>query len=98
MINMAKGHCLCGDLRFETTSLAVLAWLGDAATITDFMTGAESTRPFDFLVLACVNIYENALEQELADSGFEVHSIGDCVSPRQAPAAIYEGRELALRL
>ena len=28
----------------------------------------------------------------------EVRAIGDCVAARQAPAAIYEGRKLALEL
>jgi hypothetical protein len=28
----------------------------------------------------------------------ELHTVGDCVAPRLAVMAIYEGRELALRL
>ncbi len=35
---------------------------------------------------------------ELAESDLEVHAIGDCVAPRRANNAFYEGRRLALKL
>ncbi len=35
---------------------------------------------------------------ELAESGLEVHAIGDCVAPRRANNATYEGRKLGLKL
>ena len=50
------------------------------------------------LVLATVNAPERSPCDALAESGREVHPIGDCVAARQAPAAIHEGRKLALEL
>jgi len=84
-------------VRFVTES-AIDAWHGDHATIRDLLDGSTRDEPFDALVLATVNTVEDTLTHELKDSGLELHAIGDCVSPRQAPAAIYEGRRLGLRL
>ena len=50
------------------------------------------------LVLATVNQSQTWLQEGLADRGLELHAIGDCVAPRLAVMAIYEGRELAMRL
>jgi hypothetical protein len=50
------------------------------------------------LVLATVNQPETLLQQCLAGDGRELHAIGDRVAPRLGVMAIYEGRELALRL
>ena len=41
---------------------------------------------------------ERWLPDALAGSGREVHAVGDCIAARQAPAAIHEGRKLALSL
>ena len=38
-----------------------------------------------------------ALADELRARGVAFEAIGDCVAPRRAGLAIYEGRELALR-
>lgn len=76
----------------------LMEWRGDGAVIRNFMSGLETKRAFDSLVLACVNAPESTLQQELNNDGLQIHSIGDCVSPRQAPAAIYEGRRIALNL
>ena len=85
------------------TDSVVTEWRGDGATLYNFMTGRQSEQAFDTLVLATVNVPQNWLEQELrtvrggeTDAG--IHTVGDCVSPRQAPAAIYEGRRLGLSL
>lgn len=84
-------------VEFVTNSV-VKAWSGSGAEVFDFMSAAESTITADTLVLACVNESQNWLERELRGGPAELHAIGDCVSPRQAPAAIYEGRRLALSL
>ncbi len=39
-----------------------------------------------------------ALGDALAARGIAFDQIGDCVAPRRASLAFYEGRELALRL
>jgi 2,4-dienoyl-CoA reductase-like NADH-dependent reductase (Old Yellow Enzyme family) len=80
------------------TDSAVRQWTGSDATLVNFMTGTETVRTFDTLVLACVNEPQTWLEKELRGGPQTIHCIGDCVSPRQAPAAIYEGRKLGLQL
>ena len=75
-------------------------WLGDRAVITDLLDGSSREVEFDSLVLATVNHPVNELEMELRETApdLEIHAIGDCLSPRQAPAATYEGRKIALEL
>lgn len=80
------------------TDSVILAWHGDAATIRDLSTADEQRLPFDSLVLATTNVADNSLQIELQDSGRPYHAIGDCLAPRQAAAAIFEGRRLALSL
>ncbi len=80
------------------TDSAVTAWHGDAATIRNLLDGSEATLPFDTLLLSTVNRPDNELVGALADAAFPIHSIGDCVAPRHAAAAIFEGRRLARQL
>ncbi|MEX2650426.1 MAG: FAD-dependent oxidoreductase [Alphaproteobacteria bacterium] len=77
---------------------AIVEWHGDGATIRDLMAGSEQRLPFDSLVLATTNIASTELADALAGGGLELHVIGDGLSPRHAPAAIYEGRKLGLAL
>jgi NADPH-dependent 2,4-dienoyl-CoA reductase/sulfur reductase-like enzyme len=84
-------------VEFVTDSV-VRAWSEEGAELHNLMTDERSMRRADTLVLACVNEPQSGLEQELGGGAFPVHAIGDCVAPRQAPAAIYEGRKLALAL
>ena len=80
------------------TDAAVKAWHGDGATILSLLDGAERREHFDGLVLATPNVAETTLSDALAGGDLEVHAVGDCVAPRWAVHAIYEGRELALSL
>lgn len=80
------------------TDAAVKEWHGDAATVLSLLDGSEWRIECEALVLATPNIAETALAGELAPSGLEVHAVGDCVAPRWASHAIYEGRRLALSL
>ncbi len=75
-------------------------WQGTSARVMDLLDGSETEMPFDSLVLATVNIPVNDLELELRQQtlDFDLHVIGDCLSPRQAPAATYEGRNVSLLL
>ena len=77
---------------------AVTKWKGNTATLLNLYTGDEETRDFDSLVLACTNNPLNTLQDELADSGMEVHAIGDTVAARTAGMALFEGRKLGLAL
>lgn len=83
--------------RFITES-AVCEWHGDGATILDLHTGTRERLSFDGLVLATTNVAEDSLARELQGSGLEIHLVGDCLAPRHAPAATYEGRKLGLAL
>ncbi len=80
------------------TSTAVTKWDGNTATLINLYTGDEEERDFDTLVMALTNTPLDRLTKELADSGMEIHSIGDTVSARTASMAFYEGRVLGLEL
>jgi len=84
-------------VRFITESV-VLAWHGDGAEIQNLLDGSEQRLSFDSLVLATVNRADKDVADGLRalDAGFT--AIGDCLSPRHAPAAIYEGRRLGLEI
>jgi thioredoxin reductase len=87
------------ELKVETIlESAVEEWHGDSATILDFLTEQRRTLPFDSLVLATVNVPEASLAKDLEGSGIDLHLIGDALATRQAPAAIFEGRRLGLKL
>ncbi len=77
---------------------AVSAWRGDGATVVDLRDGGTREIAADALVLATCNAPEAGLAVALADSGIEIHAIGDCVAARRAAAAIYEGRRLGREL
>ena len=74
------------------------AWHGDGATVVSLLDGSERWVGADSLVLATTNLAEDSLRQDLAGKIPELHAIGDCVAPRMAPYAFYEGRKLGLSL
>jgi NADPH-dependent 2,4-dienoyl-CoA reductase/sulfur reductase-like enzyme len=80
------------------TESAVKAWHGNAATIVNLLDDSEQKLDYDALVLATPNVSETTLLDELADDGIELHAVGDCVAPRWAVHAIYEGRRLGREL
>ena len=87
------------DLGVETlTDAAVSEWHGDGATVVNLLDNSTRRIDCDALVLATINVAETTLGDELAGSGPEVHHIGDCVAPRRANNATYEGRKLGLKL
>ena len=80
------------------TESVITAWHGDGASIRNLLDGAEQRLDFDTLVLATVNRADTEIADELRESGSAFAAIGDCLAPRHAPAAIYEGRKLGLGL
>jgi NADPH-dependent 2,4-dienoyl-CoA reductase/sulfur reductase-like enzyme len=76
----------------------VLGWDGTAATVRSTLTGDEGRLDADTLVIAETPVADTALAAELTERGIAFEAIGDCVAPRRASLAIYEGRELALRI
>ncbi len=75
---------------------AVTEWHGDGATVRSLLDGGEERLAADALVLATANVAETTLAEAFADSGLELHIIGDALAPRRAQTAIYEGRKLGL--
>ena len=84
-----------GDMRPHTV---VDAWRGDAATLRSTLTGEVTSEPFDWLVIAETPRSNDELGLALDRAGVAFHQIGDCVAPRRASLAFYEGRSLAMRL
>ncbi len=82
------------------TDAAITEWHGDGADVVGLLDGKTSRIEADAFVLATTNESQNWLTDELEKNHTDiiVHSIGDAVAPRLAVMAIYEGRELAIRL
>jgi hypothetical protein len=78
--------------------VGVLEWHGNGVTLLDHNTGERFFEEGDSLVLATTNSPANWLGDELRSIGRDIVEIGDCVAPRQAPYAFYEGRKAALAL
>ena len=76
----------------------VLGWDGASASVRDTLTGDQDDVAADTLVIAETPVAETTLADELRARGIPFEAIGDCVAPRRASLAIYEGRELALRI
>ena len=80
------------------TDAALKEWHGDAATVVSLLDHSEQRIECDAVVLATPNESESSLAQALAGDEREVHVVGDCVAPRWAVHAIFEGRKLARQL
>jgi len=61
-------------------------------------TGQPAQRHCDWVVCAVHQAPEDELWQELQGAPFEVHRVGDCVTPRRAHAAVIEGHRVAVTL
>ncbi len=78
--------------------IVVDAWHGDAAMLRSTLTDAVTSEPFDWLVIAETPRSNDELGLALDRAGVAFHHIGDCVAPRRASLAFYEGRSLAMTL
>jgi NADPH-dependent 2,4-dienoyl-CoA reductase/sulfur reductase-like enzyme len=76
----------------------VLGWDGTAVEVRSTVTGQTERIAADTLVIAETPVAETSLARELTERGIAFEEVGDCVAPRRASLAFYEGRELALRL
>ncbi len=92
-----------GPLRARLAQLGVEAvgdsviseWHGDRATVQRLLDGASRDLPADTLITATTAAPFDPLSDALRAQGVEVHTVGDCVAPRLAVMAIYEGRNCA---
>lgn len=74
----------------------VLAWDGGALEVAPVDSGvAESRVGFDSVVVAGHGVARTQLGADLAQAGIGAISVGDCVAPRTALEAVYEGHEVA---
>ncbi len=80
------------------TDAAVSEWHGDGTTVVNLLDDSTRRVDCDALVLATINVAETTLGAELAGSDLEVHHLEDCVAPRRANNATFQGRKLGLKL
>ena len=78
------------------TEHCLTAWHGNGATVRSFLTGEEQTLAASAVVYATTNQAFDPWPETF--DGKVTHRIGDCVAPRQAPYAFYEGRKLGREL
>lgn len=67
-------------------------------TVEDVSTGELEKHRFDSLVVAQYNAADDRLYAPLRKAGLEVRMIGDCLAPRTALEAVYEGHAAARAL
>jgi 2,4-dienoyl-CoA reductase-like NADH-dependent reductase (Old Yellow Enzyme family) len=74
-------------------------WDGQVLQVEDLSTGEiERLQGFETVVAADYNAAESALHLALEEAGIPARAIGDCLAPRTALEAVYEGHELGLAL
>ncbi|MCK0126148.1 FAD-dependent oxidoreductase [Gelidibacter sp. F2691] len=80
------------------TEAVIDRWGADGATVRSLLSGEIQLVPADTLVFATTNNAFTMVADDLREVGLEFHQVGDCVAPRQAPFAFYEGRKIGLEL
>jgi 2,4-dienoyl-CoA reductase-like NADH-dependent reductase (Old Yellow Enzyme family)/thioredoxin reductase len=81
-----------------TPNTVVTEWRGDSAVMRSTLIASETVRTFDWLVIAGTAIARTDLSRALAEQGTVHTTIGDCLSPRTAAAAILDGRRTAMAI
>ncbi len=76
----------------------VMSWSKEGADVIHFLTGESEIIEADSLVFSTANRAFDDLGKGLDERNVCYQSIGDCVAPRQAPYAIYEGRKVAIEI
>jgi 2,4-dienoyl-CoA reductase-like NADH-dependent reductase (Old Yellow Enzyme family) len=79
-------------------STVVLGWDDSGATVRSTLTGAVAPLAADTLVIAETPVAETSLASGLTALGIPFHGIGDCVAPRRASLAFFEGGEVGRSL
>ncbi|MEV1113893.1 mycofactocin system FadH/OYE family oxidoreductase 2 [Actinosynnema sp. NPDC049800] len=86
----------------STDEVVTGAWPAeDGGVLVDLhkhTTGVTVQQRYDWVVCAVHQDPENGLWQELRDAPFEVHRVGDCLTPRRADSAVAEGHRTAAAL
>jgi mycofactocin system FadH/OYE family oxidoreductase 2 len=71
---------------------------GVVLTLLHHPTGESAQRQCDWVVCAVHQAPDETLWQQLRTAPFEVHRVGDCVTPRRAHAAVIEGHRVAVAI
>ncbi|WP_216180596.1 FAD-dependent oxidoreductase [Verticiella alkaliphila] len=71
------------------------AWDGRVLTVEDVSCGELHRHEADALVLAQYHMANDSLRAPLQAAGLQVREAGDCLAPRTAMEAVYEGARLA---
>ena len=74
----------------------VTRWSADGVELRSMLTGECEMRRFDWLVAAETPIARAGLAAALDAAGVTHVAVGDCVAPRRASLAIYEGRRAGM--
>ncbi|PRZ42004.1 mycofactocin system FadH/OYE family oxidoreductase 1/mycofactocin system FadH/OYE family oxidoreductase 2 [Antricoccus suffuscus] len=95
----ARAHALGITTRTDVVASAVSAReRGLELTLHHHPTDTIERLQCDWIVCAIQQRPADELWQSLAEADFEVRRIGDCVAPRRADAAIFEGAEVGASL
>jgi 2,4-dienoyl-CoA reductase-like NADH-dependent reductase (Old Yellow Enzyme family) len=88
------------DLKVRIATLrAVQGFAGGELAVEDTSTGEVERVPgFDSLVVAQYNAADDRLLMPLRAAGLQVKAVGDCLTPRTALEAVYEGHAAARAL
>ena len=78
------------------TEHVITRWHGNGVTVRSMLDGGEETLAASALVMATTNVAFDPFSETIA--GKELHRIGDCAAPRQAPYAFHEGRKIGLSI
>lgn len=86
----------------STDEVVTGAWPAeDGGVLVDMhthTTGVTVQQRYDWVVCAVHQDPEDGLWHELRDAPFEVHRVGDCLTPRRADSAVAEGHRTAAAL
>jgi hypothetical protein len=88
------------DMKVRIATLRpVKGFTGGELAVEDASTGElERLKGFDSLVVAQYNVADDRLLAPLRAADFEVTAVGDCLAPRTALEAVYEGHAAARAL
>ncbi|MEJ5357721.1 MAG: FAD-dependent oxidoreductase [Desulfobacterales bacterium] len=84
--------------KVEVFTRSRLIRIDEAGAVIGHAEQGERLLPAERVVIAVGCRPENGLADEVRQLGIEMHLLGDCVEPRNAKAAIYEGTVLGLSI
>ncbi|MBB3086980.1 mycofactocin system FadH/OYE family oxidoreductase 2 [Geodermatophilus sabuli] len=82
----------------QSTDRVVEGVEGRVVRLLHHPTGTREERTVDWVVAATPARADDELWRALADSGLEVHRVGDCLAPRRASAATLDGERVGAAL